>query len=240
MSYGLAAGFQGVDNATSHALSIPSTASISNLPAGSMWMWVSASSTANALRNIVGKTVAGPGGFEVFKRGVDGTALIFSHARTAGNALQVTSPTGVLKVNVPKFILFQWDESSSSNCKMFAGGLDVPAVDAGATITLGSGTPASDAAQPLVIGASAGLASGWPGMVWMFGMSAKTDYTLAEIRRMQYNLSPSAVRNGLGLWVFDRTPCGNLLGGGNVGALTGTGRLTSDCLPRVRRVDMAA
>jgi len=230
---GIAAGFQGVNNATNHAVSITSTASISNLPTGTVWMWVSASSTANALRNIVGKTGAGRGGFEVFKRGVDGTALIFSHARTAGNPLQVTSPTGVLKVNVPKFILFRWDESSSSNCKMFAGELNVPAVDAGATITPGSGTPASDAAQSLVIGANAVLASGWPGVVWTFGISAKTDYTLSEIRRLQFAPTPANFRGCLGLWIFNELPVKNKCGGSNSGTLTGTGRLSPDALPRV-------
>ena len=229
----IASAFRGTDgSAAGNALVIQSSSAISSLSTMTVWVWVSSPNVSNSLRNIAGKSVSGPGGWEWFRRGVDGTQLQMSRYRSAGTPLTMQTPAGTLKANVPQFIFLTLDLSTSANCKMWVGTLDAPAASITPTVSLGSGAGASDAAQALQIGNTVSGSAGWPGTIWAMGISGKIDYTLDEIRRIQY--SPLTFRNAAGLWIFDQMPTMDWSGNGNAGALAGTGRLSSDCLPRVK------
>jgi len=237
MSYGLNAGFRGSDGVSSHAITIPTSTALADLSAGSIWIWQQVPNVSNSVRVLVNKSVT-KGGWELFRRGTNGSILRFGRYR-ATTDLTIDSPASTIRINIPQFFFVSWDIATSGNCRMYAGDLLTPAAAVSPTVTLGSGAPATDAAKDILIGNGAST-NGWPGVIWSCGISGRVDYTLDEIRRLQSDLRPSAVRNGAGLWTFDCVPCPNLLGGGEIGTLTGTGRLSPDCLPRVRRVDMAA
>lgn len=228
----IANAFRNTDGAAiGNGLSVPASTALTNINAGTFWAWVKPDSVANTARNIVSKNVAG-GGWEMFKRAADGTSLNFTRYRTAANHHTIVSPTGVLKANVPTFIAVSWDVSTSGNMKMWSGTLDAPAALLASTNTLGSGTGSTDAAVGVVFGnTQSGGSQGWPGCIYAAGLSTKVDYTLDEIRRVQFN--PLTFRNALGLWLFNAVPVVDVSGNGNTGALLGTGRLSNDCLPRV-------
>lgn len=233
---GIAVAFRGTDGAaTGNGLSIKAGTNLANINAGFIFAWVKPDNVNNTARNVVAKNLVGPGGWELFKRAVDGTSLSFTRYRAAGTNMTIVSPTGVLKANVPTFLALTWDTATTANHKMYAGTLDTPAALLASTNTLGSGTaPASDAAQPIIIGNNGTSAAGWPGVVWAFGIAARTDYSLDEIRRLQYTVRPSMLRGCAGLWIFNSTPTVDLCGAGNHGALIGTGRMATDALPRVQ------
>jgi hypothetical protein len=151
----------------------------------------------------------------------------------------LASPAGSLRVGIAQFVVVQWDIATSGNNLMWLGDLLTPAAVVTPSVTLGSGTPASDAAQPMNIGNASAGSSGWPGVIWALGISSAS-LTLDEIRRAQFNLSPSSVRGCVGLWTFNRAPVMNRVGAGGTGVLAGTGRLSPNALPRVRLVEMAA
>jgi len=229
---GIVAGYRGTDGAAAATAMVISTSApaFSSLPSGTILVWVRSDNVSNTARAMVGKSVTN-GGVSLVRPAADGTQFHWNMFRPT-TSLRLASPTGSLRVGIPQFVVVQWDIATSGNNLMWLGDLLVPAAVVTPSVTLGSGTPASDATQPMNIGNASAGSSGWPGVIWALGISSAS-LTLDEIRRAQFNLSPSSVRRCVGLWTFNRLPAVNLCGNGGTGRLTGSGRLSSDALPRV-------
>lgn len=241
MAYRIPAALRNTDGAvTGNSVTLRSSAANSDITAGAFFAWVMATNVSNSYRVIASKFIAGPGGWEASRDSVDGTKMNFARYRTAGNALNMLSPTGYFVANVPTFICATWDITTPANSKLYRGALDTPASDVGATLTNGSGSPVSDVSRVITVTNSFSGSHGWPGIVWAIGLSSTSDHTLADIRRVQYQMTPRAIKSCVGLWTFDQRPVFDQSGNGNVGTFNGSATLSSDNLPRVRRVEMVA
>lgn len=151
--------------------------SLTNLTAFSVLVLVRPSSVANTARNICGKVTGTTGGWEWFKRGTDGTILRFSRYR-ATTAGTVDTNTAALTVNEWQLFGVSWDDNAVGNCRVVRApvlgnraGVTVDVTNSG-TLTVGSGAPASDAAQPLrLFGNSSNTSNGgWPGAIGAYAV----------------------------------------------------------------------
>lgn len=241
-SGGIPAGVRNTDgSAVGNGVSIASTTATTNMNTGTLAIWARPDNVSNTARDFVSKNLAS-GGWEMFKRAVDGTSLNFTRYRNgAGGTNQtIVSPTGVLKAGIPTFVAVSWDTTTSANMKMWLGTLDTPAALLASTNTLGSGTALnSDSATNIIIGNAGTTAGGWPGVQWWFGLSAQVNYTTDEIRWIQFH--PGAFRACIGAWDLSRVPAVNACGNGSNGSIIGTvPRMSSENLPRVGLVGPGA
>lgn len=158
-----------VDNATTH-VNVGTGASITDLSAFSVLCWVYPTSVANSVRNIAGKTVTG-GGWELFKRGTNGTIMRLARSRTTTSG-QVDSNAGTLTVNQWQMLGFTYDPSTVGLCKAYrATETTAPAdVTDAANTLVGSGSSNTDAATSLKLFASAAPTNGWPGAIAAIGV----------------------------------------------------------------------
>ena len=216
--------------ATGNAAIVTTVAAISDMNSGSLVVWAKADNTSNSTRTVVGKPVTN-GGWELFKRGTDGTVLRFAKYRAAGSATTIDSPTATIRAGVPQFWFISWDTSTSGNNKMWLGTMAAPASNASPTVTLGTGASSTDASRNISIGNSTGSA-GWPGVIWAVGLSRSITMTADEIRRLQYNFRPANLRSCIGMWILDGRPAQDLCST-NHAVISGTATLGNDALPRV-------
>lgn len=232
---GIPTGVRNTDgSAVGNGVSIASTAATTDMNTGTVFIWARPDTVSNAVRNFAHK-MRTQGGWEFYRRAIDGTALQFVRYRNGagGTNLTMNSPTGTLKAGVPVFLAISWDTSTSANLKMYAGSMLDPATLLASTNTLGSGTALnSDSTVDIVIGNSGVSAAGWNGVTWFFGLSAKVDYQIDEIRRIQFH--PGAFRSCIGAYVLAQVPAVNLCGNGSPGVLIGSSvRMSNESLPRV-------
>lgn len=222
------------DNA-SNTITVPGSASLANIDAGTVLVWFYLTTTASAARTAFGKTLPN-GGFHAFKRGVDGTVLRFERLRPT-TSCTLDTPTGTLVAGTWQFFGITWDINSSANCRMMVGSLSTGARDISPTVAVGSGAPADDSAQSLAIMSDVTPGGGWPGSV----------SALAVIRRV---LSPRDIAGAqfddwrqfgcAGLWYPGREGGSGVVvdysGNGNHGVNTGTLAMEAAPVPIVRPV----
>jgi hypothetical protein len=216
--------------ATGNAAIITSVSAISDMSSGSLVVWAKADNTSNSTRSIVAKPVTN-GGWELFKRGTDGTVLRFARYRAAGSATTIDSPSGTIRAGVPQFWFISWDTSTSGNNKMWLGTLAAPASNASPTVTLGTGASSTDVSRNVTIGNSTGSA-GWPGVIWAVGLSRSITMNAEEIRRLQDDFKPANLRSCIGMWILNARPARDLCST-NHAVISGTATLSNDALPRV-------
>lgn len=188
------------DNATNN-VNVGAGAAFSNLSQMTFFTLVLTTSVANAIRNIAGKTVSSAG-WEIFKRGVDGTQLRFARNRTGGQ-INIDATSGQLVANEWAFWAGSYDDNAAGNCRIYKGTLALPMADVtSGSPTIGGTAPGSDTAALRLL-ASATPGSGWPGSMAVFVLFARV-LSLAELRLLQASIgdtpAPAVMQGCVGLW----------------------------------------
>lgn len=164
--------------------------------------WLLASDTANAVRDMFGKSLTS-GGYEMFKRGVDGTIVRFTRYRTSGQ-VNIETASGGLVANEWAFWAVTVQDGVTANDAIYKGTV----ARAAANVTSGTPTetgtaPASDAAISLRLMSTVTPSSSWPGKLAPFGLFNRV-LSLSEIQAWQFSALdepyPAVMGGCVGLW----------------------------------------
>lgn len=172
------------DNASGNYVEIAAASSINSPTSGTFLFWVYPTSVANAARNFVGKTLV-DGGYEIFKRGTNGTILRLAMDRGT-TAFACDTVASTLTVDTWQFFAVVFDLATSGNNKWYRGTLTSGAADVTGTVTLGSGAQVSDAAVNLRLLANAAGSGGWPGSLATYQFFPNVLLTLAQCQSLQW------------------------------------------------------
>ncbi len=176
--FGSPASLSNTDNAATQ-ITVPGASAFSDMTSGTMLVWVYTTSVANAARVLFGKR-GSTGGWQLVKRGVDGTVLRF-WAYRATTPMSVDSPSGTLKVNTWQYVALTWDVNTTANCQMVVGGVGTAPQPVAVTVAAGSGAPSSDVALNLDLMAEDSTSGGWPGSMAAFAVIRRV-LSVAELQ----------------------------------------------------------
>jgi concanavalin A-like lectin/glucanase superfamily protein len=170
---------------STNQVSFGSAAGLDNIAEGTVLLWVYPTSVANTLREVVSKSASGgPNGWNVFKRGSNGTIWALQASRATAH--QFVDVTGMV-ANEWQFIAYSWNIASGGP-KSYRGTLSAIATDISGTPVNGSGAQADDSAANLCVGARSGAVATCAPMRVGWVAVYNRALTLAEVQSLQFSL----------------------------------------------------
>ena len=184
---------------TTSLVNVGSAASLDNMTQGTTMAWVKLASAVTAARVWQKAYLAAHSSFIYLSLNEPGGEMSFQLDKPTDLAVfGGVSPT----VGVWTFVAAQWNiNGAATDQKLFSGTLDTPATEVSSysSQSAGSGSRTSDAAASLYLGNRQNGSVQLGGSMALVIISTAT-LTVDEIRRLQYQPRPSAVRGCVGFW----------------------------------------
>lgn len=160
--------------------------SLANITTGTLLWWCKPSNVTNSALNFFSKQGGPPSkGWEVFRRGVDGSSVRFLfYDSSAGNAIDVFSNTGAIVANAWNFFSQTWNVGGSSG-KIYKGSLTALAADVTSSLSFSGVGAADDSAIDFLIGNGSSLAQALPESIATVQLFNRV-LTLGEIQSQQF------------------------------------------------------
>lgn len=215
-------GMRFTNGVTMHVSALPS-ATLNNMPAVTIMMWVKLTTVAPAAqRNFIGKSSAA----NRLVTFINSTTVSFQRGSSGASPTGTATTTNLpaLRANAPAFLAFSGDFGVTAP-RLYAGSLTEPATEALAysVAAVGSTAGHDDSAASFVVG-NAGTPSTTntlPGVVYSLQVVSEA-LSIGEIRAAQYRWAPRS-RGTVMAWRLGRNGTGLVLdesGFGNFGTTT--------------------
>jgi hypothetical protein len=184
------------DNTTSDHVDHGSDASLDDLTAGSIMIWLWPNDVSNDFEGVCSKTESDGynDGWSWYKMGADGTRLRFTYARAVSDQ-DVRMTTSSLSAQTWHCCVVTFNTAGSP--ASYVGDLTTKLSDVSDTVTAGSGSKVTDAAHPLRVGSTWDTTNYDPfgGRIALCSIW-NTQLTLAQLQIQQYEIRRPIVAPG--------------------------------------------